>query len=107
MLVTPSGILIDVSELQPLKVPYSMLVMPEGILIDVSPLHPSNAEEPMLVTLSGITMDVTSLQRLNASFSIDTTEYFILFHVILAGMIRLLFVNSVYPLTLHVRYVLD
>ena len=54
MLVTPSGIVTDVSPEQPSNAEYPMLVTLSGIVTDVSPEQPENAELPMLVTLSGI-----------------------------------------------------
>ena len=43
-----------------------MLVTPSGIVTDVRELQSSNAEEPMLVTPSGIVTDVKALQSRNA-----------------------------------------
>ena len=43
-----------------------MLVTLSGMLMQVSDSHPSNAELPMLVTLSGMLMQVRDLHRLNA-----------------------------------------
>jgi len=54
MLVTLSGIVIDVKRLQPENAEPPMLVTLSGIVIDVKPLHSLKAEPPMLVTLSGI-----------------------------------------------------
>ena len=52
-----------------------MLVTPSGIVIDVSPEQPSNAWSPMLVTLSGIVIDVNPEQPKNAPLSMLVTEY--------------------------------
>ena len=43
-----------------------MLVTLSGITIEVSELQPLNASPPMLVTLSGITIEVSELQPENA-----------------------------------------
>ena len=84
MLVTLSGIVIDVSPEQLLNASSLILVTPLGIVkmklvtpennvphfglavTDVSPEQPENAEFPMLVTESGIVTDVRPLQPLNA-----------------------------------------
>ena len=50
MLVTESGIVIDVSPEQPENAEPSMLVTESGIVIDVSPEQPENAKLPMFVT---------------------------------------------------------
>ena len=76
-------------------------VSPSSIIAVFRFLQFLNAQNSMKVTLLGIITDVSPLQPKKALFSIDTTEYFILFHVILAGMIRLLFVISLYPVTAH------
>ena len=39
-----------------------MLVTLSGIVMDVKPLQPEKAESPMLVTLSGMVTDVKPLQ---------------------------------------------
>ena len=39
-----------------------MLVTLSGIVMDVKPVQPSKAEPPMLVTLSGMVMDVKPAQ---------------------------------------------
>ena len=54
MLVTLSGIVIDVSPEQPENAEKPMLVTPSGIVIEVRPEQPENAYSPMIVTLSGI-----------------------------------------------------
>ena len=43
-----------------------MLVTLSGIVIEVKPVHHENAELPMLVTLSGIVIEVKPLQPENA-----------------------------------------
>ena len=48
MLVTLSGMVMDVKPLQPEKADRSMLVTLFGIVMDVSPLHPEKAPAPML-----------------------------------------------------------
>ena len=50
MLVTPSGIVIDVSPEQLENAQSPMLVTPSGIVTDVRPEQLSNAYSPMLVT---------------------------------------------------------
>ena len=45
------------------KVPFSILVTPLGIVIDVSPLHLQKASSPILVTLFGILIDVSPLHQ--------------------------------------------
>ena len=80
MLVTLSGIVIDVSPEQPENALCPMLVTPFGIVkakfvadenlvphfgsavTAVSPEHPVNASFPMLVTPSGIVIDVSPEQ---------------------------------------------
>ena len=54
MLVTESGMVTEVSELQSLKAWFSMLVTELGMVTEVSELQPLKAESPMLVTESGI-----------------------------------------------------
>ena len=43
-----------------------MLVTLSGIAIEVKPLHPQKAELPMLVTLSGMVIEVRDLQSRKA-----------------------------------------
>ena len=54
MLVTPSGIVTLVRDLQPLKACWPMLVTLSGIVTLVRDVQPPKAPAPMLVTLSGI-----------------------------------------------------
>ena len=54
------------SYLQSLNEEDPMLVTPSGIVIFVSELQPSNAEDSILVTPSGIVMLVNELQFSNA-----------------------------------------
>ena len=53
MLVTPSGIVIDVMLEQPLKQPGGMTVRVEGRVIEVRELAPEKQASPIEVTLSG------------------------------------------------------
>ena len=43
-----------------------MLVTPSGIVIEVKPVQPENALPPMLVTPSGIVIEVRPVQPENA-----------------------------------------
>ena len=94
MLVTESGILIDVKPWQLANAPYPMLVTESeivtevkelqanadfpmrvtefGIVIDVKPVY-ENAEFPMLVTEFGIVIEVNNTQVSNAEFPIFVT----------------------------------
>ena len=54
MLVTPSGMVMEVRPLQPEKALLPMLVTPSGMVMEVRPLQPEKALLPMLVTPSGI-----------------------------------------------------
>ena len=58
MIVTLSGMVIEVNPVQPRKAPSPMLVTLSGMAIEVKPLQPRKAPSPMLVTLpsSGITL---------------------------------------------------
>ena len=56
MLVTLLGIVIEVSEEQPLKAPYPILVTLLGIVIEVSEEQSSKAEEDMLIVPSLISI---------------------------------------------------
>ena len=60
MLVTPSGMVIEVKPVQPEKAEEPMLVTLFGMVIEVKPLQPLKAQSPMLVTLSGMTRSVTN-----------------------------------------------
>ena len=55
MLVTPSGIVMLLSLLQPEKAELPMLVTPSGIVMLIRLLQPQKAELPMLVTPDSIT----------------------------------------------------
>jgi hypothetical protein len=52
-----------------------MLVTPSGITMDVRDLQPANAYLPMLVTLFGITIDVRDSQSSNAHLPILVTGF--------------------------------
>ena len=43
-----------------------MLITLSGIVIEVKPVQPENAEPPILVTLSGIVIEVKPVQPENA-----------------------------------------
>ena len=60
MLVTPSGMLMLVSDPHPENAESPMLVTPSGMLMQVRDLHPQNADSPMLVTLAGTLYDSSS-----------------------------------------------
>ena len=53
IVVTLFGMTKEANLVQPAKVPYLMVVTPSGIVIEVRLLHPLNAECPMSVTLLG------------------------------------------------------
>ena len=59
MLVTLSGIVIDVKPVQPEKAEVPMLVTPFLMVTNVKPVQPEKAESPMLVTLEPIIMLLT------------------------------------------------
>ena len=59
MLVTPSGIVIEVNEVQFWNAYSSMLVTPSGIVIVVNLEQSANAERPMLVTLAPLCLEGT------------------------------------------------
>ena len=67
MLVTPSGMVIEVSEEQPSKVP-PMVFMLLGIVIEVSDLQCRKADHPILFTLLGIVIEVNEEQSAKAKF---------------------------------------
>ena len=56
MLVTLSGMVIEVRALQPRKASIPMLVTLFGMVTEVRPLQPSKALSPMLVTSLGMTV---------------------------------------------------
>ena len=62
IVVTLSGIVIDVSPEQPEKALAPMVVTLSGIVIAVSPEQPENADSPIFVTLFGIVIDVNPKQ---------------------------------------------
>ena len=62
MLVTPSGMVIDVRAEQPLKVDFAILVIPSGIVKDVSEVQPVKAPCPMLVTPSWSVIELSEEQ---------------------------------------------
>ena len=75
MIVTPSGIVIEVNLSQPENAPLPMLVTLLGIVIEVKPLQPLNALLPMLVTLFGIITEVNFEHKENALSAIPTTSF--------------------------------
>ena len=54
-----------------------MLVTLSGIVILVSEVQPENAELPMIVTLSGIAILSSEVQPSNAEFAITLVPFFI------------------------------
>jgi hypothetical protein len=77
MLVTLSGIVTLVRELQLKNAEDPMLVTLLGILTLASELQPSNAEFPMLVTLSGIATLVSEPGHIiNTLPSLDSSNPF-------------------------------
>lgn len=73
MLVTLSGIVIDVSESQLENAAQPIDVTLSGIVIDLSDVQLSNANSPMLVTLSGIKTSLSDLHFSNAMSPIAVT----------------------------------
>ena len=67
MLVTLSGIVIEVREVQSEKADPPMLVTLLGIVTEVSEMQPANALHPILVTLLGMVIEVRGLQAKKAS----------------------------------------
>ena len=76
MLVTLSGIVIEVKPVQSKNAESPMLVTLSGIVIEVKLVQPRNAESPMLVTLSGIEVGDfnTVVRALNIVFFIGILE---------------------------------
>ena len=70
MLVTLSGMVIEVSPLQSEKALSPILVTLSGMVIEVSPLQSEKALSPILVTLSGMVIEVSSLQYWKAESAI-------------------------------------
>ena len=72
MLVTLSGMVIDVKPVQSQKAPYPMLVTLSGMVIEISPLQTAKAHSPMLVTLpsSGNTLALHPATNVLLSVSI-------------------------------------
>ena len=62
MLVTPSGMVIDVRAEQPLKVDFAILVIHSGIVKDVSEVQLAKAPSPMLVTPSWRVIELSEEQ---------------------------------------------
>ena len=73
MLVTLSGIVMEVRRRQYANANSPILVTLLGITIEVSPLQEAKAQIPMLVTLLGITIEVSPLQYAKALPSILVT----------------------------------
>ena len=70
ILVTPSGILIEVRDKQSWNVYGRISLMPAGKIIDFSSVQPSKACAPRLLTLEGRLMFDKDSQYSNAPFSI-------------------------------------
>ena len=65
--------IVAVSIGQPLNAESPMLVTLSGIVIEVKPVQPENAEPPILVTLAGIVIEVKLTLSLNAYSPIPVT----------------------------------
>ena len=68
MLVTESGMVIEVRDPHPSNASFPRLVTELGMVTEVRDPHCWNAESPMLVTELGMVTEVRLEQRRNASF---------------------------------------
>ena len=75
MLATPSGITIEVSDLQNSNALFPILMTPFGITIEVSDLQSKNALSPILVIPSGMTTELDFPRyRFNVLCSMSKSE---------------------------------
>ena len=91
MLVTLSGIVTVMSELQEENARSPMLVTLPGIVMLSSESQPLNAEFPMLVTLFGIVTLVRKSHQLNAQSAIVFVPAFLLVLAVFALVLYLFF----------------
>ena len=70
MLSTVSGMVTDVSPVQPEKAELPIAVTPEGIVTEVSPVQPEKAVLPIAVTPEGIVTEVSPSQSEKAELPI-------------------------------------
>ena len=73
IVVTLSGMVVEVRLEQAMKAQPPMLVMASGMVIEARLLHPENVQPSMLVTASGMVIEVRLLQLWKAEFPILVT----------------------------------
>ena len=97
MFVTLSGIVIEAKPVQPPNAESPMLVTLSGIVIEVKPVHSSNAPLPMLVTLPSIGITLVLHAATNALFFVSIRQFPWLWYTVFSPLTVIL-VKPVQPL---------